>query len=66
MEAGRVIRSRLLVGSAVGDRCITGRLHKMQKETFFKYKPKTEIHLLQSFAIFDFFHLIKMWQCRLN
>ena len=34
------------VGSTLGDRCVTGRPHKMQKDTFVKYKPKTEIYLL--------------------
>jgi len=37
------------------------RPHKIQKETFFKYKPKTEIHSLQSLRFLIFFHLIEMW-----
>jgi len=46
METGRVDwhRSGLVtgqVGSTLGDRCVTGQWHKMQKETFFKYKPKS-------------------------
>ena len=59
METGRVDRHWLPVGlgyrsagSTVGDRCVTGLLHKTQKDTFFKYKPKTEIHLLQSLRFF--------------
>ena len=39
METGRVDRRRLpvgsgRVGSTLDDRCVTGRPHKMQKETF--------------------------------
>jgi len=48
-------RLGLLVGS--GDRCMTSQPHKMQKNTFSKYKPKTEIHLLQSFRFFYFFYI---------
>jgi len=50
-STGRVV---LPVRSTLGDRCVTGRPHEMQMETFLKYKRKTEIHLLHSLRLLIF------------
>jgi len=45
------------VAPTSGARCVTGRPHKMQKEHFFKYKPKTVIDLLQSLQFLFYFFI---------
>jgi len=59
MESSWVDRRRLPVRSGywsgrLGDRCVTGWPHKMQK-----YKPKSEIHLLQSLRFLTIFIWLK-------
>ena len=50
METGQVDQHQLLAGlpveSSLGNQRMTSCLHKIQKDPFFNYKPKTEIHLV--------------------
>ena len=49
------------VGSTLGDRCVTGRPHKMQKETFSSTTNLKLNSFITKFAILIFFYLIEMW-----